>query len=216
MNITPLRQNQNALMICIILFVGFTFFSIFRTSFNSIDTTVNLWIITIHTDAATFIAKIVSVAFDTIALAIASLVIAVFLFIKNHKTHSLLLLTGIGGNALFVAIIKSLTQVTRPTNQLLYNSNFSYPSGHSTGVVVFIGLITYFVWLNWNNSQRVKILSSAIFGLMVTFVSFNRIYLNVHWLSDVVGGCLFGAFWLSFCILIYEQLNLAGKFKSNR
>jgi len=201
---------------CIIFFVLFIFFSIFRTSFNSIDVAVNLWPATIHTDVAIFIAKIISFVFDTIALAVASLVITVFLFIKNHKTHSLLLLTGIGGNALFVAIIKSLTQVTRPANQLLYSSSFSYPSGHSTGVIVFIGLITYFVWLNWNNSQRVKILSSAIFGLIILFVSFNRIYLNVHWLSDVVGGCLFGAFWLSFCILIYEQLNLDGKFKSNR
>jgi undecaprenyl-diphosphatase len=126
----------------------------------------------------------------------------------------LLVLGGVGGNALLVAILKDFTQFARPENQLLDLSSYSYPSGHSAGVIVFIGLIVYFVWLNWNSSQRVKFLSSISFGLMVAFVSFDRVYLNVHWLSDVMGGCLLGAFCLSFCILIYEQLKLSDKFGS--
>lgn len=215
MNILSLRKSQNALVTCIIFFAAFTLISFFRTSFHSFDVMVNLWSITIQTDMAIFIAKIISVAFDTISLVIMSLLIAGFLFIKKRKVQSLLFLTGIGGNALLVLIIKTLTQVDRPANQLLYSSSFSYPSGHSAGVVIFIGLITYFIWLNWRNSCRVKILAPITFGLVVALVSFDRIYLNVHWLSDVVGGCLLGAFCLSFCILIYEQLKLSGKIESN-
>jgi undecaprenyl-diphosphatase len=192
----------------------FILFSLFRKNFHSTDITVNLWITSIHNDVAIDIAKAISTAFDTIPLFVASLVIAGFLFIKNHKTQSLFLLVGVGGNAMFVAIIKNLVQVARPANQLLHSSGFSYPSGHSTGVVIFIGLIVYIAWLNWSNSQRVKILSSTSFGLMVALVSFDRIYLNVHWLSDVIGGCLFGTFWLSFCILIYEHLKFTGKLVS--
>jgi undecaprenyl-diphosphatase len=170
--------------------------------------------VTIHSDVVIFLAKVLSVAFDTISLAILSLIMAVFLFIKNRKTHSLFLLVSVGGNALFIAIIKNLAQVVRPENQLLPSSGFSYPSGHTTGAIIFIGLITYLVWLTWNRSHHVKILSSISFCLMVALVSFDRVYLNVHWLSDVVGGCLFGAFWLSLCILSYEQLKLTDKFKS--
>lgn len=213
---TSLYQNRKIIVLCIIFFVIFLLFSFFRKSLHSTDITVNLWMVTIHNDVAVLMAKALSIAFDTIPLLIASLVTASFLFIKKYKTQSLLLLMSVGGNALFVAILKNLIQAARPENQLLYSSGFSYPSGHITGTIIFIGLIAYFVWLNWNSSQRVKILSLTSFGLIVAFVSFDRIYLNVHWLSDALGGCLFGAFWLSFCILIYKQLKLTGKFTFKR
>ena len=214
MNAHPLlHENKNAIVTCIIFLVTFILFSIAKTNyFQPIDNAANLWVVHLHTDTVTLIAKSISIAFDTIALAIASLVVAGFLFIKKHKDQSLLLLTAVGGNALFVLIIKTLTQVPRPVNHLLDGSGYSYPSGHSSGAVIFIGLLVYFVWLNWNNSKYAKIWSSTLFGLVVALVSFDRIYLNVHWLSDVVGGCLFGAFWLPFCIIVYEQLKITNKF----
>jgi len=202
-------------MVSIVFFVVFMLFSIFRASFQSIDVTVNLWVLNIHTDTATLLAKVISVAFDTTIIAAASLLIASFLFIKNRKAQSVILLTALSGSVL-VAIIKNVTQVARPENQLLPGSGFSYPSGHSASTIIFIGLMVYYIWLNWNSSQRVKLLSLTSFGLVVALVGFDRIYLNVHWLSDVVGGWLFGAFWLSFCIMAYEQLKLAGKFESKK
>jgi len=179
----------------------------------STDSAVNIWITTIQNDTSILVAKAFSAAFDTILLAIMSSVMAIFLFIKKHKAQSLLLLAAVGGNALIIGAIKTLTQVARPENQLISGSGFSYPSGHSAGAIIFIGLITYYVWLNWNNNVRIKILSTTFFSLMIALVGFNRVYLNVHWLSDVIGGCLFGVFWLSFCIVIYERLKMSGKFK---
>lgn len=206
MKTNPLQQNRNRVAVCIAFFVGFILFSIFRAKFQSIDNVVNLWTATIHTDTATLIAKCVHFALGTIAIAVASITIAGFLLIKSRKTQSLLLLAAVSGNALFVATIKTITQVIRPENQILHVASFSYPSGHCAGAIVFIGLLTYYIWLKWGSGQRIKILSTAIFGLVVAFVSFDRIYLNVHWLSDVIGGCLLGAFWLSFCVIFYERL----------
>jgi len=214
LNATLFHKNQKAI-ICIAFLAIFTLFSIFKTTMHSTDVTVNIWVTTIQNDTSTLVAKAFSTVFDTILLAIMSLIMAIFLFIKKHKAQSLLLLAAVGGNALIVGTIKTLTQVARPENQLISGSGFSYPSGHSAGAIIFIGLITYYVWLNWNNNVRVKILSSTFFGLMIALVGFNRIYLNVHWLSDVIGGCLFGAFWLSFCIMICEHLKLNSKFKNN-
>lgn len=207
-------QNRNVTIACIAFFLAFILFTIFQTNFQSINDAVNSWTTTIHADTAILLAKALSVAFDTITLAIISIVVASFLFIKNHKDQSLLLLAAVGGNALFVAIIKTLTHVARPENQLLYSSGFSYPSGHVTGVIIFVGLITYYAWLNWSDRKQVKLLSLVGFGLVVAFVSFDRLYLNVHWFSDVVGGCLFGAFWLSFCVMVYERFKRGGAFKS--
>jgi len=194
--------------VCITLLVGFIIFTIFKTSFQSIDNTVNLWAATIHTDTVTLLAKCIHHIFDTIIITVATIVIAGFLLIKGHKSQSLLLVAAVGGNALFVAAIKTITQVIRPENQLIHNESFSYPSGHCASAIIFIGLLTYYAWLKCGNKNQVtKILSIISFCLIVTFVSFDRIYLNMHWLSDVIGGCLLGMFWLSFCIIFYGRLN---------
>jgi undecaprenyl-diphosphatase len=206
LNTKLLQQNQKTIAVCITFFIAFVLFSIFKTNLQPTDTAVNLWIVTIHTDTTTLLAKGIHIAFDTITIAIASIAVASFIFIKGCKIQSLLLVAAISGDALFIVAIKTITQVARPENQIVNDNSFSYPSGHCAGAIIFIGLITYYIWLKWNNSQRTKILSATIFGLVIALVGFDRIYLNVHWLSDVIGGCLLGAFWLSFCIITYEYL----------
>jgi len=202
-----LQQKQNVkMLICIAFFVGFMLFTGFKANFQSIDNTVNLWAATIHTNTATLLAKGLHYIFDTIIIAIATLVTAGFFLIKRCKIQSLLLIAAVGGNAMFVAAIKTITQVARPGNQLLHDTSFAYPSGHCAGAIIFVGLLTYYVWLKCGGSQQVKLLSATILGLITAFISFDRIYLNMHWLSDVIGGCLLGAFWLSFCIIFYEHL----------
>ena len=86
-------------------------------------------------------------------LVAASLVIATVLFIKKQKAQSILLLSAIGGDALLVSIIKNIDPVARPANQLLPGSGFSYPSGHSAGVIVFVGLIAYYAWVHWTSKR---------------------------------------------------------------
>ncbi|MCL1965940.1 MAG: phosphatase PAP2 family protein [Candidatus Bathyarchaeota archaeon] len=207
MKTSMLQQEQNKkTVVCTALLVAFILFTIFKTSFQSIDNTVNLWAATIHTDTATLLAKGIHYAFDTITIVAATIVIAGFLLIKGRKIQSLLLIAATGGNALLVAATKTITQVARPENQVLHNESFAYPSGHCAGAIILIGLLTYYAWLKWGNRQQTKMVLTTIFSLIVTFVSIDRIYLNVHWLSDVIGGCLLGMFWLSFCIIFYAHL----------
>ncbi|MCL2287621.1 MAG: phosphatase PAP2 family protein [Candidatus Bathyarchaeota archaeon] len=206
---TPTRGNRNVIWACIAFFIAFVLFSILKTNLQSLDAAVNLWVIPLHNNTVIFLAKGLSAAFDTATLVIATLIVSVFLVVKKHKAQSLLFATAVSGTALFVTLIKNFTQVVRPENQLLQGSGFSYPSGHCAGAIVFIGLIIYFIWSSRTVSQRVKVLSSLSYGLIVAFVSLDRIYLNVHWLSDVIGGCLFGTFWLLFCIIVYERFKPA-------
>jgi membrane-associated phospholipid phosphatase len=215
LNKTLIRQNQNAILATAVFFVAFIVFSLVRTSFHSIDVSVNFWTTTIHTDIGILLARGVSAVFDTTVLVAASLVISTVLFIKKQKAQSILLLAAMGGDALLVAIIKNIDQVSRPANQLLSGSGFSYPSGHSAGVIVFLGLVAYYAWLHWKH-MRSKVAVFAGFGVVAAVVGFDRVYLNVHWLSDVVGGWLFGAFWLSFSIMVYQWLKYAGRFESKR
>ena len=201
------------MIVCVALLLSFLLVTLFRANFHQIDVEVNQWIPSIKSATLTFFAQGVALFFDTASLAIFSLIIAGFLFWKNYKAQGLLLLGAMGGDALIVSALKAFEHVARPTNNILFDTGFSYPSGHSAGCVVFVGVLAYFAWRHWQSTLS-RALIGVGFGSVVGVVGFDRLYLNVHWLSDVLGGWLFGAFWLSFVILVFRQLQLSGKVES--
>ncbi len=165
--------------------------------------------------ALTILATGVAIIFDTTSLVILSLIISGVLYLKNYKEQGLLLLGAMGGDAVIVSVLKSVEHAARPTNAIMADSGFSYPSGHSAGVIVFMGVLAYFAWQHWKGTGSRALIGVGL-GAVVGVVGFDRVYLGVHWLSDVFGGWLFGAFWLSLVILVFRQLQRIGKFESEK
>jgi undecaprenyl-diphosphatase len=96
---------------------------------------------------------------------------------------------------LFVGI-KLLVERTRPLLKLINEQGFSFPSGHST-MSMAMALSIYFIFINKIPSYkgRVALLLFAMFWPIL--IAFTRVYLNVHWLSDVVAGLTLGIFWVT-------------------
>ena len=209
------KTERPLFIACLVALLGFLLLTFFRANFHSFDVGINLWVPSIQSNSLTFFAQGVALIFDAISLVIISLVISGVLFLKNYKAPGLLLLGAMGGDALIVSALKTLEHVARPTNGIFFDAGFSYPSGHSAGCIVFGGVLAYFAWRHWQ-STRSRAFIGAGMGVVVGVVGFDRLYLNVHWVSDVFGGWLFGAFWLSFVILVFRQLKLAGKLESER
>ena len=209
------KKEWGLFSVCIVFLISFLLVTIFRTSFHSIDVAVNLWIPSIQSDVLTLFANGVAFIFDTISLVIISLVISGILFLKNYKPEGLLLLGAMGSDALIVSIIKTLEHVARPTNAIVHDVGFSYPSGHSAGCVVFVGVLVYFAWRHWDD-KRSRALVGVGGGVVIGVVGFDRVYLNVHWLSDVFGGWLLGAFLVLSVILVFHHLKVFGMFDSER
>ena len=210
----PLKE-RGLFIVCLEFLLVFLLFTLFRTSFHSIDASVNHWIPSIQSSALTFFAKGIALIFDTTSLVIFSLVISGILFLKHYKSQGLLLLAAMGGDGLIVSVIKTLEHVARPTNGIFSDTGFSFPSGHSAGCIVFGGVLAYFAWRHWQ-SRRSRALIGMSMGVVMGVVGFDRVYLNVHWLSDVFGGWLFGAFWLSFAVLVFRKLQVTGKLESEK
>ena len=177
----------------------------FRDSFYSVNLSVNLWSASINKGFFTLSAQLIAVIFDTTALAAISLAVAILLFIFHQRRYGLLLLGAMAGDALLVDLFKTVIMSPRPLNGIVAESGYSFPSGHTTGSVVFFGVLTYFVWKNWG-SKKVKVLTGGLYFSVSAVVGFDRIYLNVHWFSDILGGVFLGAFWLTFCILLFKCL----------
>ncbi len=203
------------LFICLLFLTGFLIVAQFKSSLIGIDFQVNSWAMSIHTDSFTAIAVVIAYVFDTTSLIVISFIIAAYLFYRNYRLYGALLLAAMGGDALVVSVAKELIQSSRPPNSLVYDTGFSFPSGHTVASIVFCGLLTYFAWQYWKGSKS-KIVSSVLFIAIASIVAFDRIYLNVHWFSDVFGGFFLGLFWLTFSLLVFRYIEKTRRFQSSK
>jgi undecaprenyl-diphosphatase len=207
---SQLQRERTLLLIALLFLVGFLLVAIFRDNFAAANLAVNQWAASINTGSFTIVAQGISVAFDTTVLASVSVVVAAFLFAAHQRRYGLLLITAMVGDAVLVSAGKTLVVSARPLNEILFQSSNSFPSGHVTGSVIFFGVLTYFAWTRWN-STKVKAATGALYVIAVGVVGFDRIYLNVHWFSDVVGAVFLGAFWLTLSIVVFKHLLHFGK-----
>ncbi len=200
-----IRKKQATIAILLVCLIGFLLIALLRVNFAGINNEVNSWAATIHTNSFTVVAKLVADGFDTTPLLILSIIIGAALFLMKKRKNALLLVGAMIGNTVILEVLKTFIYSPRPTNELVVETGNSFPSGHVTSTVVLFGLLTFFAWQTWK-TRSMKAVTSALFVTIVSLVGFTRIYLNVHWLSDVIGGYFLGAFWITFCIVITPYL----------
>jgi membrane-associated phospholipid phosphatase len=216
MNKSELSFNKKSLtFICAVFLIAFLLVTFFRGNFHSFDVQVNVWIPSIQSSPLTIINEGIAAAFDTTSLVLFSLIISGYLFFKNYRAEGLLLLGAMGGDALLVSVVKGLVQSPRPLNGLVAASGFSYPSGHVAGSIVFCGSLAFIAWQHWKNKKERASIGTVVVAVS-SVVGFNRIYLNVHWFSDVLGAGMLGIFWLFSAILAFQFLQDRAKFDSER
>lgn len=95
-----------------------------------------------------------------------------------------------------------------PVQLLLHMSHgvsYSFPSGHASGSLIGYGMLAYLLIL-WIPGRRVHVSIVAVAALLVLAIGFSRLYLGVHYFSDVVAGYAAGVVWLSACISGLEVL----------
>ena len=149
--------------------------------------------------------------FGVLSMLFILLIVCVFLLVKKQKVKSIILALGTGFSALLLVVLKELFHHARPINELILENDFSYPSGHVLITVVFFGLLLF---MNWDNlHKKVKILTISFYILLMGAVSFSRLYLNVHWLSDVIGSIFLGLFLVSIFTYFYSLNNISGRSK---
>jgi len=202
-SMSALRKQLIALLILLLSLSCFLLITFLRNSFVAVNANVNSWAVSIQSDSITEIAKVIHYVFSTTPLVAITLSVAAYLFYRRHRNDALFLVAATLGVLLIVSVVKWAIHSPRPLNWIIQVSGFSYPSGHIVNTVVLLGALTYLIWQHFK-SRNVKILSGILFVLISLLVGFDRIYLNVHWFSDVLGAYSLGIFWLTFCILAFR------------
>ncbi|WP_301830786.1 phosphatase PAP2 family protein [uncultured Parolsenella sp.] len=94
-------------------------------------------------------------------------------------------------------VLKFIIQRPRPDGfRLATASGFSFPSGHSMAAMAFFGLLAWLVWKN-EADRRLRCLYATGFALVIVMIGVSRIYLGVHYASDVLGGFCLSMAWLA-------------------
>jgi undecaprenyl-diphosphatase len=129
-----------------------------------------------------------------------------FWYRKAHYWLVVALVAVPGGMLLNVAL-KHIFRRARPTleDPLLTLSTYSFPSGHTAAATVFYGLLAcYLVRRAQSWPARLSVIAACV--LMVMLVALSRMYLGVHYLSDVLAAAAEGAAWLAVCITAVSTL----------
>lgn len=144
-----------------------------------------LVILNLRSEPLTVIMKVItnlSSAYVLIAITLGTLI-----FIKNKKVGGCIA-SNLIVTTLLNQLLKYIIQRPRPDGyRLIAESGYSFPSGHSMVSMAFYGLIIYLIWKMVKN-KKIKYISCGILGLLIPMIGFSRIYLGVHYASDVIGG----------------------------
>ena len=135
---------------------------------------------------------------------LASLIIS--LRFPKHRSQGVLMAVGLAGGGGIIAIIKVRFARERPTliDALAKEGTFSFPSGHAFGSLMFYSILAYW-WMRRHTRLSERVLTALAAALITLLTGASRVYLGVHYPSDVLAGYAAAVPWLTACLIASAQ-----------
>jgi len=148
---------------------------------------------------------VIAEIWDKYWVAILALIFWIYFYKKNHLNKLITLFSTMFLGVTSSVAIKYLVARERPENMIMEYWGYSFPSGHSVFAILFYGLLVYLFWdIIKNKLIKYFVLIFAI--MMWILVVISRLYLSVHYFTDVIWGLAIWLFWLIFWIFMYKKL----------
>lgn len=159
------------------------------------------WLQAHATPAGQTIARSVSELGSGVALSAMGLAVAIVLAVRREGLFLAGWLTAFLGGELLNQALKRAIQRPRPLHSTILSSqSWSFPSGHAMGSLIGYGMLAYVLIALTARGRRYRVPIVLVATLLVVAIGFSRLYLGVHYFSDVIGGFGAGVVWLSACI----------------
>jgi undecaprenyl-diphosphatase len=171
----------------------------------SIDPVIWEWAVTHRTPTLTAVAKVITEVGSTLSMGVIATVTVVTLWIRGRRGDAALVAVVSAGAGLLVMVGKATVGRQRPPEEfrLVTETNESFPSGHALASAAIVGvLLVVFVPMIRSTAWRATAICGAV--LFVVAIGWSRIYLGVHWATDVIAGWLTGLAWLLLCVTVRE------------
>jgi membrane-associated phospholipid phosphatase len=176
------------------------------------DKTVQDYVISFRTPGLTTFFEFMTNVGDRLAYFTITLALAAYFYI-NHKSWKFILQTSA---VLILAtatniVLKRIINRARPSLEHLVSVNtLSYPSGHSMSAMAFYGFLAY-LCIRYPIKRWLRYMLVTLLIFIIVSIGLSRIYLGVHYPSDVIAGFIGGLIWVTFCALIFNIFSLLRK-----
>ena len=167
------------------------------------DKTILLWI---HSFANPTLDRIMlfitNLGNPNTVVVIATISLALLLWRRYYQESKIFAIDCIGGVILSYGL-KLVFSKTRPDlwRSPITEISYSYPSGHALGSTVLYGFLAYILATRY---PKFSLPIYALAGLLIFAIGLSRLYLGVHWPTDIIGGYCIGFLWVMFCITMLK------------
>lgn len=163
---------------------------VITNSLTLFDDKIYQFIISFQNDTLTNIMKVITSFANPLTIVSLCLASLLSLIWKYKASIYLIIITII--STVFNFLTKNIVLRNRPNHlRLIEETGYSFPSGHAMGSIAFYGFIIFLLSKSKIN-KNLKIFLSVIIGLTIFLIGISRIYVGVHYPSDIIGGFLLG------------------------
>jgi membrane protein DedA with SNARE-associated domain/membrane-associated phospholipid phosphatase len=150
---------------------------------------------------------------STVAVVLLGIAVAALLAWGRRWTLLWTWIVAVAGSAILNQLLKRIFQRPRPhfAHPLIVEGSYSFPSGHAMESFVAYGMLAYLAVVLWLRSWEARVAAVCGAALVVVLIGFSRMYLGVHYFSDVVAGYAAGGVWLSALITGAETMRRGSK-----
>lgn len=191
------------ILITSLLFFIFTTILVLNsfTITKKVDTSISHWSKNIHSPTLDDIMLSITKIGNPYESLIIFLMLSIILISKRKKIPFYIFTVATNLGTVLPELIKNITERIRPESFYLQETSFSFPSGHATISVVFL-LSSFLLFAPIIKNKFSRILFLIISVVIFPTVALSRIYLSVHWTTDVIAGVFLGIFCFYFANLI--------------
>lgn len=134
-----------------------------------------------------------------------------FILIFKNKRYGVFAIVNAVNIVVLNIVLKLIFMRDRPYDLMIINeSGYSFPSGHAMAALGFYGFIIYLIW-HFNLSKKAKIIFTILLAILILLIGVSRIYLGVHYASDVLAGYMVSTIYLILYItFVSKHLQLRG------
>lgn len=135
---------------------------------------------------------------------------------RRDRLPAFFMAAALGGAVALQGLVKWLVARPRPpaSLHLAHVSSSSYPSGHATQAAAVWGMTALILGVGRSSRTRIALWAAA--ALISMLVAFSRVYLGVHWVTDVIGGLALGTLWLSVLGIVFMRLGADTAYSTDR
>lgn len=198
--VRKLKKRKKVLLgiligILIVLWIGLYFD---KTQF--IDNKIYGVIQNFQNDIFTRVLEIITNFGGIVSLFSIAFITFLILIIKNQKKYGIAIMLNLMISSISYILLKNIIQRPRPPieERLVQEVGYSFPSGHATNNIAFYILIIYLICQKVEN-KKIKNLLIIVLGSIPLIIGFSRIYLRVHYFSDVIAGFCLG----TICVILF-------------